>query len=166
MAALRFGTIQVKMPSGRALSLLLLLPYLFCSQSWLSLGWPSMKVRGRGRRCCLCQCSLVAGGSQAWHREDPASTRAGCFQAQRLLGVFLEISHLCSSSAHLIRKVASCCESELRAVLLSRKIPAALPICFIADPFWMINQLLWGAPLNVSPVSQGWVHLRSCCPCW
>lgn len=98
------------MPSVRALlPLLTVLPYLLYPGGWLSLGWPSqtdpgMKVRGRGRKRCLRQYSPVAGGSQTWHSEDPAPTRAKHFQGQRLLEFSLEISHLCSSSAHLIRK--------------------------------------------------------------
>lgn len=110
-----FGTIWVKMPSVRALlPLLTVLPYLLYPRSWLSLGWPSqsnpgMKVRGRGRKRCLCWHSPVAGGSQTWQwrshdAEDPAPTRAKHFQVQRLLEFSLEISHLCSSSAPLISK--------------------------------------------------------------
>lgn len=102
--------IWVKMLSVRALlPLLTVLPYLLYPRSRLSLGWPSqtnpgMKVRGRGRKRCLRRHSPVAGGSQTWHGEDPAPTRAKHFQVQRLLEFSLEISHLCSSSAHLIRK--------------------------------------------------------------
>lgn len=100
------------MPSVRALSLLrtvAILPYLLYPRSWLSLGWPSqtnpgMKVRGRGRKCCLRRHSPAAGGSQTWHGEDPTPRRTKCFKVQGLLGFSLECSHLCDSSAHLIRK--------------------------------------------------------------